>query len=124
MPVRIRRNGRHILVEGSGDLASLRIPFLNKNVDILKDDVLETSGLGGRFPAGYPVATVVSIDEVTGEPFLVINASPVAAVESLNYLLFIASMPKKIAVPSAVELLAPASNDTSISDEQSDASSN
>lgn len=96
IPVRIRRNGRHILAEGSGDLSSLRIPFLNKNVDILKNDILETSGLGGRFPAGYPVATVASIKELTGEPFLSIDASPIAAVESLNYLLFMASVPKKI----------------------------
>ena len=93
VPVRIQRNGKHILVEGSGDLSFLRIPFLNKNVDIVKGDILETSGLGGRFPDGYPVAQVDSIEAIEGEAFLAINASPVAAVESLNYLLFMSSAP-------------------------------
>ena len=88
MPVQIRRNGRHLLAEGSGDLTFLRIPFLNKNVDIKSGDILETSGLGGRFPAGFPVAVVKEILQVEGEPFLTISANPIAAVESLSYLVF------------------------------------
>ncbi|MGH1426832.1 MAG: rod shape-determining protein MreC [Arenicella sp.] len=95
IPVRIQRSGRHILAEGSGDLSSLRIPFLNKNVDIRQGDILETSGLGGRFPAGYPVAKVNDIDQLAGEAFLSIDASPLAAVESLDYLLFMSSIPKQ-----------------------------
>lgn len=94
VPVRIQRNGKHILAEGSGDLSFLRIPFLNKNVDIVKGDILETSGLGGRFPDGYPVAKVNDIETIEGEAFLSISASPVATVESLNYLLFISAKPK------------------------------
>ena len=93
VPVRIQRNGRHVLAEGSGDLSSLRIPFLNKNVDIKLGDILETSGLGGRFPAGYPVGVVDNINTVEGQAFLAINASPIAAVESLNYLLFMSELP-------------------------------
>jgi len=95
VPVRIQRTGEHILAEGSGDLSFLRIPFLNKNVDIVKGDIIETSGLGGRFPDGYPVAKIDQIETIKGEAFLSINASPVAAVESLNYLLFMSAMPKK-----------------------------
>ena len=95
LPVRIQRNGKHILAEGSGDLSLLRIPFLNKNVDIIKGDILETSGLGGRFPDGYPVAEVEEIETIQGEAFLSIKASPVAAVESLNYLLFVSSVLEK-----------------------------
>jgi len=112
IPVRIKRNGRHILAEGSGDLASLRVPFLNKNVDILVDDILETSGLGGRFPAGYPVATVDSIEAVTGEPFLSINASPIAAVESLDYLLFMSPIPKTVAASEAINVQSAATDDS------------
>lgn len=92
IPVRIQRSGKHILAEGTGDLSSLRIPFLNKNVDIVSGDVLETSGLGGRFPAGYPVAIINEIQKVEGEPFLSVSASPIAAVESLDYLLFMSSI--------------------------------
>lgn len=95
VPVRIQRNGKHILAEGSGDLSLLRIPFLNKNVDIVKGDILETSGLGGRFPDGYPVAKIDDIQTIQGEAFLSISASPVAAVESLNYLLFMSPVLEK-----------------------------
>jgi len=51
--------------------------------------------LGGRFPGGFPVAQVDGVEAVDGEAFLSISASPVAAVESLNYLLFMSSMPEK-----------------------------
>ena len=95
IPVRIQRSGRHILAEGSGDLTSLRIPFLNKNVDITTGDILETSGLGGRFPAGYPVAVIEDIQSVEGEPFLSIKANPIAAVESLSYLIFMTFVQNK-----------------------------
>ena len=95
IPVRIQRSGRHILAEGSGDLTSLRIPFLNKNVDITTGDILETSGLGGRFPAGYPVAVIEDIQSIEGEPFLSIKANPIAAVESLSFLIFMTFVQNK-----------------------------
>ena len=91
IPVKIRRNGRHLLAEGSGDLGSLRIPFLNKNIDIRQGDILETSGLGGRFPAGYPVATVSEVITSSDESFLEVSAAPIAGVASLDYILFVAS---------------------------------
>lgn len=89
IPVKIRRDGRHLLVEGSGDLNSLRIPFLNKNIDIRQGDILEASGLGGRFPAGYPVAVVGEVKGFSDESFLEISASPIAGIASLEYILFL-----------------------------------
>lgn len=91
IPVRIRRNGYHLLAEGSGDLSVLRIPFLNKNTDILAGDILETSGLGGRFPAGYPVAEVGNVTSSRGESFLNVSATPIAGVARLDYVLFFSS---------------------------------
>lgn len=91
IPVRIKRNGYHLLAEGSGNLSLLRIPFLNKNTDIISGDVLETSGLGGRFPAGYPVAKVATVSSSRGESFLNVSAKPIAGVASLDYVLFFSS---------------------------------
>jgi len=88
IPVQVRRNGLHALVEGTGNFNSMRVPFLNKNVDLQEGDILETSGLGGRFPEGYSVAVVNSI-ESGEETFLQVKATPSASVDSLQFVLLI-----------------------------------
>ena len=52
-------------------------------------DLLVTSGLGGRFPEGYPVATVTRSDYVEGKPFAQIEAKPLVALDRLRYLLLL-----------------------------------
>jgi len=88
IPVQVRRNGLHTLVEGTGNFNSMRVPFLNKNVDLQEGDILETSGLGGRFPEGYSVAVVDSI-ESGEETFLQVKATPSASVDSLQFVLLV-----------------------------------
>jgi rod shape-determining protein MreC len=61
--------------EGGG---SLSLPYLPSNADIKSGDQLVSSGLGGRFPAGYPVGTVTAISHQAGEHFLSISATPAA----------------------------------------------
>ena len=41
-------------------------------------DLLVTSGLGGRYPAGYPVAEVTSVVHQPGDEFLEVVATPTA----------------------------------------------
>jgi rod shape-determining protein MreC len=65
IPVQINRNGLLTIALGSGQLNQLKLPFLPSNADIRPGDLLITSGLGGTFPQGYPVATV---DEFTSQP--------------------------------------------------------
>jgi len=54
------------------------VPFLDRNSDIRKGDFLLASGMGGRFPHGYPVAVVRAVTVDVNEPFLRIVAEPVA----------------------------------------------
>ncbi|MBT8422599.1 MAG: rod shape-determining protein MreC, partial [Gammaproteobacteria bacterium] len=68
-----------------------------------------TSGLGGKFPPGYPVATVREIRSVTGQPFLDIVATPVAALNRMREVLLI----KPQDDPAPAE---PATNDASDSE--------
>ena len=82
IPVMIERNGYRVLTVGTGNSAQLDVPYLNRNTDIRKGDLLITSGMGGRFPYGYPVATVQTVTVDVNEPFLKIIAEPVA---KLNY---------------------------------------
>jgi rod shape-determining protein MreC len=60
-PVELVRNGLRSIAIGNGNAGELLLPYLAVNSDVKAGDVLVTSGLGGVFPAGYPVAVVTGI---------------------------------------------------------------
>jgi len=76
IPVQINRNGLLTIAVGSGQLNQLNLPFLPSNADIRPGDLLITSGLGGTFPQGYPVATVDEFTSQPNKPFANITATP------------------------------------------------
>jgi rod shape-determining protein MreC len=90
MPVQVQRTGLRTLVYGTGSVSLLRVPFLNQNSDIREGDVLVSSGLGGRFPNGYPVAEVTSVKIIEDESFMEITASPIAKLDRSNHVLLLA----------------------------------
>ncbi len=59
-PVQINRNGLRTIAVGIGQTDRLELPYLSGNADVKSGDLLVTSGLGGVFPAGYPVARVAA----------------------------------------------------------------
>lgn len=74
LPVRVNRNGLRTVALGTGRISELELPNLPNNADIKQGDLLVTSGLGGRFPPGYPVAEVTSVTREPGQPFATILA--------------------------------------------------
>lgn len=78
IPVQIIRNGLRTLVQGAGASDLLHVPFLDRTADVREGDLLVTSGMGGRFPPGYPVARVVDVSIDINAPFLGVKAVPVA----------------------------------------------
>lgn len=78
LPVQINRTGERTVAVGTGDLRLLRLPYLPNNVDLREGDLLVTSGLGDRFPAGYPVGVITEISHDPGEPFARVVAVPTA----------------------------------------------
>jgi rod shape-determining protein MreC len=78
IPVLDNRSGLRAVVFGSGDQDSLTIPYLSAVADIKEGDILVSSGMGGTFPAGYPVAVVIKIGNDPGESFLQVRARPAA----------------------------------------------
>ncbi|MTI64513.1 MAG: rod shape-determining protein MreC [Methylophaga sp.] len=78
IPVQINRNGLRAVVTGRGLSENLQMDFLPHNADVRKGDLLVTSGLGGRFPVGYPVGKVVSVDFPQGKAFADIKVQPAA----------------------------------------------
>jgi rod shape-determining protein MreC len=88
-PVEVSRNGLRAVARGTGSSQILKIPFMSFQADIEEGDVLVTSGLGEVFPAGYPVAEVISIQGLAGEPFLSIEARPFAEMDKIKNILLL-----------------------------------
>ena len=93
LPVEVNRNGLRTIARGTGDFNRLDLPFLPNNADIEPGDLLVTSGLGGVFPAGYPVAVVDTVTRIPQEPFAAVTASPSAALNQVREVLLIWSAP-------------------------------
>lgn len=89
LPVEVNRNGLRTIAVGTGDYEQLDLPFLPNNADIQPGDLLVTSGLGGAFPAGYPVAIIDSVTRIPQEPFAVVTAKPAAALNQIREVMLI-----------------------------------
>jgi rod shape-determining protein MreC len=79
VPVQIERTGLRTIAVGTGDTASLALPYLPANADVKTGDVLMTSGLGGVFPAGYPVGRVAEVHRDAVQPLAQVRAVPFAS---------------------------------------------
>jgi rod shape-determining protein MreC len=93
LPVEVNRNGLRTIARGTGDFNRLDLPFLPNNADIEPGDLLVTSGLGGVFPAGYPVAIVDTVTRIPQEPFAAVTATPSAALNQIREVMLIWSAP-------------------------------
>ncbi|HEY8554706.1 MAG TPA: rod shape-determining protein MreC [Burkholderiales bacterium] len=78
IPVIDNRSGLRAMVFGSGEQDTLNVPYLSGIADIKEGDLLVTSGMGGVYPAGYPVAVVTSVEDNPSEGFLIVRARPAA----------------------------------------------
>ena len=67
LPVQVNRNGLRAIASGTGDLESIELRYVTDSADIREGDLLVTSGMGQRFPVGYPVAVVSEVQRNTGQ---------------------------------------------------------
>jgi len=81
IPVAVNRNGLRTIVVGTGDSTRLRLPYLTNSADIVRGDLLVSSGLGGVFPAGYPVGRVLEVHRQPGQSFAQVIAEPAAQLD-------------------------------------------
>jgi len=89
IPVRVNRNGIRTIALGSGNINLLELPYLPNNADVVPGDLLVTSGLGGRFPPGYPVAVVEAVQHDPGRSFASIAARPTARLDRSREVLLV-----------------------------------
>ena len=94
IPIEIARNGLRAIAIGIGSYDEIILNNLPNNSDIKINDVLITSGLGGRYPEGYPVAIISNIERVKGDSYLSIGAKPIANLKNINEVLVIQDIKK------------------------------
>lgn len=123
IPVQINRNGLRAVVTGRGLGELLQMDFLPHNADVRVGDILVTSGLGGRFPVGYPVGQVVSVDFPQGKPFADIKVEPAAKLSTSREVMLV--LPgEKIHTGMAEPLIKDASSTTAPSTSEEAVSGN
>ncbi|WP_231701600.1 rod shape-determining protein MreC [Halopseudomonas xinjiangensis] len=91
LPVQVNRNGLRAIAAGMGSNEWLELRHVGDTADIRVDDILVSSGLGQRFPAGYPVGRVVSVERDPSQPFADVRVAPTAQLNRSRYLLLVFS---------------------------------
>ncbi len=103
VPVRISRNGVRLIASGVGVIDTLNHNHVPHSTDIRVDDILVTSGLGAKFPEGYPVARVTSVRQDESRAFSQIQSQPVAKIDRLRYVLLL--WPEQSDIPPATKAI-------------------
>lgn len=89
IPVQNIRNDIRVIASGNGQTDEIQLEHIATSTDMNVGDMLVTSGLGGIYPEGYPVAYLAEVDKDTRREFAVIKATPVVDFTRLRYLLLI-----------------------------------
>jgi len=95
VPVRVQRNGLRLLASGSGRVDRLVHNFVPHSADIKTGDLLVSSGLGGKYPEGYPVAKVSFVSQGKSRKFVRVHSTPIAEIDRLRYLLLLTKLENK-----------------------------
>jgi rod shape-determining protein MreC len=104
IPVQVNRNGIRSIAMGTGQAAKLSLPYLTVESDVLKGDLLVSSGLDEIFPPGYPVGIVTKVERNPADTFALVEARPLAQLDrDREVLLLWADKPKVPAPEAAVE---------------------
>jgi rod shape-determining protein MreC len=102
IPVQINRNGLRTIAVGTGDMNRLKLPYLPTSADVVAGDLLVTSGLGGGFPAGYPVGTVAEVKRDPAQSLAEVDVKPAAALDRSRELMFVWMKPQPAATASSM----------------------
>jgi rod shape-determining protein MreC len=94
VPVRVKRNGIRLIASGSGRIDLLIHNYVPHSTDIQSGDLLVSSGLGGKYPEGYPVSNVTIVTQDESRPFAQVYSKPVAKIDRLRYVLLL--WPEKV----------------------------
>jgi rod shape-determining protein MreC len=97
IPVQVNRNGLRTIAAGTGDMSRLKLPYLPTSADVIVGDLLVTSGLGGGFPAGYPVGTITEVKRDPAQSLADVEVRPAAALDRSREVMFVWLKPEAAA---------------------------
>jgi rod shape-determining protein MreC len=101
IPVTVERTGLRTIARGSGALDTLELANIPVSGDVKVGDKLITSGLGGIFPAGFPVGEIRSISNDASGMFAAAVATPNAALDRSGEVLLLHVLPDPVGPPQA-----------------------
>jgi rod shape-determining protein MreC len=107
VPVQINRNGLRTIAVGTGDMTRLKLPYLSTSADVIAGDLLVTSGLGGGFPAGYPVGTITEVKRDPAQSLAEVDVRPAAALDRSREVMFVWLAPEASGISSVPPASAP-----------------
>lgn len=91
VPVQVNRNGVRSIAGGTGQIDELQLENVPITADIEVGDLMETSGLAGRFPPGYPVGIVTSVAVEPTAAYAAVSVRPLAALDRSRHVLVVLS---------------------------------
>ena len=91
LPVQFNRTNLRTIAYGTGKPDELLLPNVPISADVQAGDLLVTSGMGGRFPAGFPVAVVTAVNTSTDNDFVEVVAQPTAGLDRSREVLVLGS---------------------------------
>lgn len=89
VPIRNERTGERGILVGTNSMTHLSLINLPGTSSIAKGDLLVTSGLGRRYPEGYPVGRVDEIKHLPGDDFITVRVNPIALLNRNRLVLLI-----------------------------------
>jgi rod shape-determining protein MreC len=108
IPVQSNRTGLRTIAVGTGDSSRLSLPFVTVESDLKQGDLLLSTGMGGVFPPGYPVARVTRVERTSKATFAIVEARPTALLDRDREVLLVWFKPP---APVAPETAADAGKD-------------
>lgn len=89
LPVQLNRTGLRTVASGLGEADRISLLYIPNSADVEEGDLVVTSGLGGRFPANYPVARIAAFNPRPGEAFAEVIAQPLANLDRSREVLLV-----------------------------------
>jgi rod shape-determining protein MreC len=106
MPVQVVRTQLRTIAVGSGSANELLLKFLAVNSDVQGGDLLVSSGLGGVFPAGFPVARITGVRREANQLLAQVRAEPLARIDRSREVMLLDFDPQHPAAPASDKALA------------------
>nr|WP_255746613.1 rod shape-determining protein MreC [Lysobacter sp. CFH 32150] len=103
LPVAVLRSGVRLVAYGTGRSDRLTLASIPLSSDVKVGDVVVTSGLGERFPAGFPVGTIAALRPDESRAFLIGDVKPAAQLDRGRDVLLLRSAPARAVIGPVAE---------------------